>query len=434
MNEPYDPAVPRSDQLPAVGEGQIVLASREKPHLAQTLGHIEGLHRLGDAALSELPLDVLLDEVLTRTQEILDVDTVAILLLDEDQRHLTPRATRGIEAHAQSTPVLLGRGFAGRIAATRAPIYIPDVARADVVNPALHASGITSLLGVPLVAEGTLLGVLHVGSLAARAFDDRDAMLLQFAASRVGPAIERARLADELTHQRQLMIALQHTLLPAGLPDVPTLELAVRYLPARGEVGGDWYDVLQLDDRRIGFAIGDVVGHGMRAAALMGQLRTGLRAYALEDHSPGEVLRLLNVLLTTMPGDGMATSLYGVLDLVTGTARFASAGHLPPVLCGPDGCRLLTVANAPLLGVAHDSPFAETTVTLEGGTLLLYTDGLVERRDEGLDVGLARLVETSASVREPRRLCDTLARQLVPEDGAADDVALLALRIVPEPE
>lgn len=417
--------------LPEVGEGQIALASREKPLLAQTIGHVESLHRLGDAALSELTLEVLLDEVLTRIQEILEVDTVAILLLDEAHEHLEPRATRGIEAHATSTPVLLGRGFAGRIAATRAPIFIPDVAHADVVNPALHASGITSLLGVPLVAEGVLLGVLHVGSLAPRAFDDQDAMVLQFAASRVGPAIERARLAEELTHQRQLTIALQHALLPSALPDVPQLDVAVRYLPARGEVGGDWYDILQLDERTIGFAIGDVVGHGMRAAALMGQLRTGLRAYALERHPPGETLRLLNVLLTTLPDEGMATALYGVLDVPTGTARLASAGHLPPVLSGPGGGRLVPMRNAPLLGVPHDSPFTETTVTLAGGTLLLCTDGLVERRDERIDVGLRRLMEAGAEQRDPHLLCDELAHRLVPADGAADDVAMLALRVTP---
>jgi hypothetical protein len=412
-----------------LGEGQIALSSSALGNEVEVLEHVDGLHRLGDAALSELPLDPLLEEILDRVQEILDVDTVALLLFDEPNGQLRPRATRGIEIGAQPAIVRVGHGFAGRIAATRAPIFIPDLSHADVVNPALRAAGISSLLGVPLLTEGHLVGVLHAGSIRPRTFTDRDAMVLQFAASRTAPVVERARVHAALQHERGLTIALQRSLLPARLPAPDRLETGARYLPARGELGGDWYDAIALPDDRLGVVIGDVAGHGVAAATLMGQLRVGLRAYALEGHEPGETLRLVNALLLSIDPDAMATALYGVVDLMSGSVCLASAGHLPPILTTDRGARLLDVPVAPPLGARHERPFPQTTVELGTDTLLLYTDGLVERRDESIDVGLERLVRASGAARSPEALCESLTAGLIAGGGAADDVAMLALRL-----
>ena len=211
--------------------------------------------------------------------------------------------------------------------------------------------GVRSLLGVPLLVEGAALGVLHVGTVTPREFTNADAALLQLAAAQAAPAIDRARLFDALDREHRSAVALQRSLLPDRLPDLVGIEAAVRYLPARDEVGGDWYDVIELPGGQIGLAIGDVAGHGLRAAALMGQLRTGLRAYALEGHAPGETLKRLDRLLQTISGGGMATAAYAVIDPETGTLHYASAGHPPPVIIrGGQEAGLLAINAAPPLG------------------------------------------------------------------------------------
>ena len=195
-----------------------------------------------------------------------------------------PRASRRRSSAACASRS--AAGFAGRIAAGRRPIYIADVDHADVLNPILRMKGVRSLLGVPLLVESAVLGVLHVGTVTPREFTNADAALLQLAAAQAAPAIDRARLFDALDREHRSAVALQRSLLPDRLPDLVGIDAAVRYLPARDEVGGDWYDVIELPGGQVGLAIGDVAGHGLRAAALMGQLRTGLRAYALEGHAP----------------------------------------------------------------------------------------------------------------------------------------------------
>ena len=245
------------------------------------------LYALSDPALSELGLEEFLDELLIRVRDALSVDTVAILLHDQDAQQLVARAAKGIEEEVErGVRIPLGRGFAGRIAAERVAIFIADVDHADVMNPILREKGIRSLLGVPLIVEGHLIGVLHVGSLHPRTFGQRDLAVLQVAAARAAPRIERARLNSALEHEHRVASLLQRGLLPKRLPEVVGMAAAPRYLPARDGVGGDWYDVIELAHGLIGVAIGDVVGHGIRAAALMGQVRIALHAYALEGHRP----------------------------------------------------------------------------------------------------------------------------------------------------
>ncbi len=415
---------------------------------AAAAAQLRAVYRLSDPALSELPLPRLLDEVLVRVRELLDVDTVAILLLDPSGKELVARAAKGIEEEVeQGVRIPVGRGFAGRIAAERAPIVIADVDHADVLNPLLRAAGIRSLLGVPLVVHGKTIGVLHVGSLTPREFGTAEATVLELAGSRVAPAIEHAELVDALDREHRSAVALQRTLLPEVLPSIPEVDAAGRYLPARDEVGGDWYDVFELRGSQVGIAIGDVAGHGVRAAALMGQLRTGLRAYALEGHPPGEVLRLLDDLLHTLRGRGMATAAYGLLDTESGALTIASAGHPPPLVVGGGEARLLAVPPAPPLGVLSFPQYPETELELDPGHgIVLYTDGLVERRDAPLADELEALRRAAEGAERPAaRLCDRLVRALVGDGTADDDVALVAvvrdpvsdalrLRLAAEPE
>ena len=286
-----------------------------------------------DAALAYLSEDDLLQELLQRISDIMEVDTVAILLLEGEALHA--RAAKGIEEEVeQGVRIPLGRGFAGRIAAERRPISIPDVDHADILNPILREKGIKSLLGVPLIVGGDVLGVLHVGSLTPRDFSDDERDLLQLAGDRAALAIESARLHE----QRRVAEAMQRRLLPARLADVSGLETDARYLPAAGAgLGGDWYDVFSLPGGRVAVTVGDVVGRGVEAAAVMAQLRTAVRAYAADGHPPAAVLERVNTLMWHLGPLAMTTAIYAVLDPLAESLEVVVAGHPPALVIPPSG-------------------------------------------------------------------------------------------------
>src|SRR5581483_3739985 len=275
-----------------LGFGQVALELDQS--FAPPAAQLRDLIRLSDPALSELEFEELLDELLIRVRDRLGGDTAAILLVDPEEQQLVARAAKGIEEEVErGVRIPIGRGFAGRIALERVAIFIADVDHADILNPILRQKGIRSLLGVPLIVDGELIGVMHVGSLRPRTFGPNDLAVLQLAAARIAPGIERARLSAALAHEHQLATMLQRSLLPNKLTEIADVRAAARYRPATDEVGGDWYDVFELPRGRVGVAIGDVVGHGVPAAALMGQIRTALHAYALENHSAARTLELL---------------------------------------------------------------------------------------------------------------------------------------------
>ncbi len=238
--------------------------------------------------------------------------------------------------------------------------------------------------------------------------------------------------ATDLTDRCGLAEALQRSLLPDALPDVPGALLCTRYRPGgRADLGGDWYDVIPLPNRRHGVAIGDVVGHGVRAAAVMGQLRQAFRVYAGEGYSAAAVVERLNQFVFAQGPIEMATLCYGVLDADAGTFDFVSAGHLPPLrIPAAAAPRYAETRPLPPIGAEQHTRYTSTMLQLEPGErLLLYTDGLVERRGESLDVGLARLARHAAkSSTELDVCCDTLLDEL-PGPGHADDVVVLAVRI-----
>ncbi len=414
----------RQDRPPP-GMGQVVLAPAEP--VAQDL---RSSSRVSDPGLSELPLDRLLDELLNRVQEALQVDTVAILLLDRGSQQLVARAAKGIEEEVeQGVRIPIGQGFAGRIAAERVAIFIADVDHADVLNPILREKGIVSLLGVPLIVEGELIGVLHVGSLRPRTFDQGDLAVLQTAASRAAPAIERARLLAELEREHGVSTLLQRSLLPKRLADVVGVTVAARYLPAREEVGGDWYDVIELPRGRVGVAIGDVVGHGIAAAALMGRLRTALHSYAIEGHGPGRTLELVDRFVHSLNESAMATAAYAVFDTYNSTLQYATAGHLPPLIIADSQVRELEVTPAPPLGAFPYGRCPEHELSLDSGEmLLLYTDGLVERRGVPLSAGIDALADAVRGAATPEHACALAVAVLVPAEGLRDDVAIVSLQ------
>ncbi len=394
---------------------------------------LQSVQRVTDAALAYLSIDDLLDELLIRTRDILHADTAAILMLERDGRMLRARAAKGIEEEVeQGVRIPVGGGFAGRVAAERRPVVIPDVDHADVLNPILREKGIRSLLGVPLLVEGRVIGVLHVGSLTPRDFTPRDRDLLQLAADRAALAIDHA----EMYEQRRVAEALQRTLLPQETISVAGMEVAARYLPAaKGtSLGGDWYDVFPLTGGCVGLAVGDVVGHGLPAAALMAQLRTALRAYAFDGHPPSQVVDRLNRILAYLSPATMTTAIYIVLDPERETVRMVNAGHPPPLVISPDGdAYYLAPTGGVALGVSRGSRYREEECPLpSGSTIVLYTDGVVEVRGQSLDDGLERLRRLAErgydSVED---LCDTVIDEMVADGRPADDVALLAAYVAP---
>ncbi|WP_369170847.1 SpoIIE family protein phosphatase [Streptomyces sp. R28] len=292
-------------------------------------------------------------------------------------------------------------------------------------------------LVVPLRARGATLGVAQFFRYRnPDPFVDDDLLLAQEVATRAALAVDNAR---RYTHARATALALQRSLLPQNTPEQSAVEVACRYLPAGAGagVGGDWYDVIPLSGARVALVVGDVVGHGIQAAATMGRLRTAVRTLADIDLPPDELLTHLDdvvLRLSTAPdsdagGDTGATCLYAVYDPVAGRCCLARAGHVLPTVVSPDGSvDVLDLPPGPPLGLGG-LPFEAAEVGLPGGSLLaLYTDGLLESRDHDIDTGLVRLHEALARpAASLEATCDSVLQALLPT-RPDDDVALLLAR------
>jgi serine phosphatase RsbU (regulator of sigma subunit)/anti-sigma regulatory factor (Ser/Thr protein kinase) len=387
-----------------------------------------------DSALGYMSLEDMLSELLERIRSSLEVDTAAVLLLDEDRGVLVARAARGLEEEVrQGVQVPLARGFAGRVAAEARPIVIADLDHADVVNPILRQRGIRSMLGVPIHVEGRVIGVLHIGTLVRRDFDEDDVTLLQLAADRAALAIDIASISE----QRAVTAIMQRTLLPDALPQIPGMCFSAKYLPAGSgiKIGGDWYDVFQLANGRVAFVIGDVVGRGVLAASVMAEIRTALRAYMVQGHKLTEVVSMLNELLVSMGRKRGATLSILALDPQAEVLEAVIAGHLPPLLIEPDGhTRLLEQRHGLPVGVRTGHDYQACRYPFPTGSrLLLYTDGLIERRGESIDEGFQRLTAAAhaAAGRTDSSFADRVYRALLDETPLEDDVALLAIETMP---
>jgi serine phosphatase RsbU (regulator of sigma subunit) len=395
------------------------------------------IEAIADVAIIKLGIGDLLHEMLDGVRDVMQVDTTAVLLLDTSGRYLVTAAARGLdESERQRAHIPVGQGFAGRVAAERRPVMIDPVTAENVVNPVLARSGIRAILGVPLISDGALVGVLHVGTRQAqRQFGDADIELLVRVAERVSAAT-RTRLDLE---DRAAAQALQRSLLPSQLPVIPGLDLAARYVPGEGSVSGDWYDVFNLPGGRVGLVMGDVAGHGLRASVVMGRLRSALRAYALEHDDPAYVLHRLDVKIHYFEAGAMATALYAVTEPPFNRIRISSAGHLPPmfVAAGDAEARLTDVPPDLPLGVDPSALRRSTTVRLPvGSSLALFTDGLVERRtlsttaadveSDPIDHGLAELAR-ALRPGSPEVACTRVMDRLLAVQAPDDDVALLVL-------
>jgi phosphoserine phosphatase RsbU/P len=371
--------------------------------------------------------------LLERARQLLLADEATLLLLDNTDTALVPVASSGLETPVQARfRVPIGAGFAGRIAATGQPLALSEVNDETVLNPVLQRSGMRTLLGVPVPGRPRPLGVLHVGSLTPRLFTDADIRPLEQVAAQLAIEVRRRRATEE----HIAALALQRSLLPTTAPRIEGLDIAARYIPAEGDLGGDWYDVFRLPDDRIGIVMGDVAGHGLAAAVVMGRLRSALRAYALEHSDPAEVLRLLDIKISYFEAGAVATVLYAVAEPPFTQFAFSSAGHLPPFFVRPGSPpQAADVVPDPPLGVP--GPWVRHTTTVQlpvEATLCLFTDGLIERRPtadaadaDQFSGGLDRL-HGALRPGDANAACTALLADLIGDDVTEDDVAVLLVR------
>jgi sigma-B regulation protein RsbU (phosphoserine phosphatase) len=388
---------------------------------------VANLLAVTDSDLAHLDVDAMLVELLDRIRASVDADTAAVLLRDGDSPYLVARAARGLEEEVhQGVRVPIGVGFAGAIAERREPVSLIRVDQTTVANPILWEKGIKVMLGVPLISRDQVIGVLHVGRLSDNPFTGAEVELLQVAGQRVSAATSARHEAIDVVAGRLLERSLQ----PTRLPELAGLEFAARYVPAElSAVGGDWYDAFALPDGQLWIVIGDVAGHGLNAAVIMGRVKSALRAYALLGVSPEEVLELTDRKVIQFEIGTMVTVVCASSQPPYDTIRVCLAGHPPPVFAAPDRpTTLVHPVVGPPLGVQPGVRRAAIDLAWPAGAVLLfYTDGLIERRGVDLDERLDQLV-CAVSPAEPEKVCIAVMHEMIGNRAGTDDIAFLAVR------
>ena len=357
-------------------------------------------------------------------------------------RHADPRRAATAQAALAAWPVPPGTAGPGTAWSTGVPQLVPvdadTVAQADRATRAVLEQLVGGgLVAVPLTVRGATFGTLTVAREHAPAWTGDEVRFVAELAHRLALALDNARLYES---ERQVALELQRSLLPARLPRVAELDVAGRYLAgaAGAEVGGDWYDVVPLSGGRVAVAVGDVMGRGVRAAAIMGQLRAALRSYAVEGLPPGRMLEHLGAFTEVLEGEHLVTCLVGVHDGTTRTVTLASAGHPPPLrLAEGESPGFVDVRPGLPLGVSATlagtggETYQECTVDLPpGSTLLMFTDGLVEDREVPVGAGLEHLAAAFAGHLpvDAEDACETALRGMGRDTSHDDDTAVLALR------
>ena len=294
-----------------------------------------------------------------------------------------------------------------------------------------------SAVVMPLAARGHVLGTLTLVRQREEDFGHTEFGLSEEIARRAGMALDNARLYER---ERLAAITLQRSLLPRALPTLPGAVCAARYAPgaAGTEVGGDWYDVIPLSAETAVYVVGDVMGRGIAAAAIMGQLRSAVRAYSLDEHSPAEIIQRVDRMVNTLDDPPITTCVVARYNGITRELQIATAGHLPPVLVHPGGAaEIISLAPGLPLGVGG-AKFSEAAMTLEiGANLLLFTDGLVENPDQSVDEGLARLAEAATNAVRERssveQIADAVLKRMRRDDEQDDDDTALLILSITEP-
>jgi PAS domain S-box-containing protein len=409
-------------------QSRLALLAEATSMLAATLDVEQSLNRLADLTVPVLA----------------DVCTIHLVEPGGPRRvsskHVDPRKSALLQVvEERQDQGINERSATARVLAGGPPVLLPELpddyldSRVDdpELAEAFRQLAIRSAIVVPLRARQQVLGALALfTSDSGRSYGQDDLSTAADLARRAALTVDNARLYQR---EHDVAEALQNSMLPV-LPQVAGLDIGKRYLPSHGagQVGGDWYDLLQLPDGHVGIAVGDVMGHDIHAAAAMGQLRSVLRSYAWQGGSPAQVLAHTDDLVQGLGMAPLATAVYARLDLEGHRLTYANAGHLPPAVRAPDGSvRLLQDARSVLVGAVPGAEREEAVVDLPpGSVLVLYTDGLVEDRERDLDDGLALLAEALAAAPDDAEgICDALTTALSTA-SRADDVALLVVKVL----
>ncbi|MFC3572220.1 SpoIIE family protein phosphatase [Streptomyces yaanensis] len=422
--------LPAGEGRPDLLVGTVADASKLRPAVSD----VTRIQRLAAALATAGTVRDVSRAVVAALRKPLQADRVALAELESDRLVVTVLDPPEPEAWPElwrtewrsewpDAPVRAMPTLATALREGRAQIWPAGTA----LEPALAEVGPGGLAVLPLSASGGLAGACLVGWNDPHDFAPDERALLTAVAGLAGQALLRAHSFDA---EHELIGMLQRALLPRRLPRLPGAVAVARYLPTTAglELGGDWYDVIPLPDNHVALVIGDVQGHSAGAATLMGQLRTALRAYAVEGHPPDVVVSRANRLLLDMESDLFATCCYVDVDMEEGTAWYVRAGHLPPVLRHPDGTtEIVESEGGPPLGVITQADFPVSPLRLQPGTLVaLTTDGLVESAELDLEDGLERLAD-QLSAADPGHL-GLVADAVLTEANRSDDVALLLVR------
>jgi hypothetical protein len=413
----------------ALGRAQVLKAERAARQ------RTERLQRMMSALVASASLAEVTASVFEHGLLPFGASAARLVLVDQQQpeRLVTVNAVglpEPLLAHWRAYP-LSDFSPSRRALETSAIVYVPTAADLAAEYPDARIgqsiSGQQAWVAVPLRSSGRTLGVLTLVFARAHPLDDGpDQIALTALGSTIADALSRAARHDS---DRELVISVQRSLLAGTLPDSPGVRLGAYYRPAetRYGIGGDWYDAVLLPDGRMTLVVGDVAGHGLEAAITMGQMRSAARALA-PDHGPAVLLEALDRFLCSTVEEPLATAAVVVIDPAERTLRYCLAGHPPPLLRGPDGSvSVLGEAPGALLGLEMRNRPEEVVTFASGSCVVLFTDGLVERRDETLDAGIARLATAlkAALPPNPAGLCDALVEQSVPHNDRDDDIAIL---------
>lgn len=424
-------------------------AERATAESANATARLRVMADASSVLMATLDPEVALDRILDTIVPRLATWTLVVLAPDEDEgprvltRHVDP--ARAVEldqlakAHANTLirvpvidAVMNGRG-ARLLTEFGSETVVADLGGSATLAATVERMGLGSVIVVPLTTRSGILGALTFVTSAERSvYDDVDLMIAVDLGRRCALALDNARRFER---ERVVALELQRSLLPE-LAEIDGIDACAAYEPAssHAEIGGDWYDLVRAPDGALVAMIGDVTGHNVRAAAAMGRVRGALRSYALEGHGPAAVLEHVERIAEHLLDELLVTCVIVRLELVEGTwqATCANAGHLPPLILDPDGrARFVDVPNDPLIGIAR-TPVPRRTVSMTmaaHSTLVMYTDGIVERRRERLDEGLDRL-RHAVEVHGSRDPIDLICKRLITEidpDGN-DDIAILAIR------
>ncbi|GLW59438.1 SpoIIE family protein phosphatase [Kitasatospora phosalacinea] len=408
------------------------------PPTPAPLGGVYHLLQLASALTEAVTVREVADAVTDQILPGFGGQELALYLARGGRMHLVAETgyPAGFLAPFEGTPIR-ARLPGTEVFTTGAPVFFESARELAAAYPGIPRDEMGAWAFLPLIASGHPVGSLILGFARSRVFTAEDRSVLTALGGLIAQALERARLYDA---ESAVARGLQQALLPQRLPAVPGLATAARYLPGtRGmDIGGDWYDLLPTPDGGVVLIIGDVEGHSVKAAALMGQLRSAVRAFASADDPVEQIARRTNRLLLDLGAGLLASCCLLRLHPATRTLRAVRAGHPPPLLRTPDGrTTVLDLDGGPLLGIDHGLDFPATETRLPAGaTLVLYTDGLVESATATLAEGIDRLRATLAHAATPdlEPLADLLLGQARHDDRRADDVAILVARLTGEPD